>query len=111
MNTTPSGLQYEDTTVGNGQTAKAGDMVEVHYTGTLDNGTQFDSSRGRGTFTFHLGAGEVIKGWDEGVAGMSIGGTRLLVIPANLGYGAAGAGSVIPGDATLHFEVELLSIQ
>ena len=111
MTTTDSGLQYEDTTVGEGEEAVSGRTVTVHYTGTLEDGTQFDSSRGRGPFTFNLGAGMVIKGWDEGVAGMKVGGTRTLVIPPDLGYGDAGAGGVIPGGATLRFEVELLSMQ
>jgi FKBP-type peptidyl-prolyl cis-trans isomerase FkpA len=114
MPTTPSGLQYEDTTVGNGPEAKAGQHVRVHYTGWLyDNGTQgakFDSSRDRNDpFEFPLGAGMVIKGWDEGVAGMKVGGQRTLIIPPQLGYGARGAGGVIPPNATLKFDVELLA--
>lgn len=113
MPTTPSGLQYEDTTPGDGAEAKAGHHVHVHYTGWLFNdgqqGATFDSSRDRGEpFAFSLGAGQVIKGWDEGVAGMKIGGHRTLVIPAALGYGARGAGGVIPPNATLKFDVELL---
>ena len=113
MPTTPSGLQYEDTEVGTGAEAKAGQHVHVHYTGWLYNdgvqGAKFDSSKDRGQpFQFSLGAGEVIKGWDEGVQGMSVGGTRRLVIPAALGYGARGAGGVIPPNATLLFEVDLL---
>ncbi|PZQ73730.1 MAG: peptidylprolyl isomerase [Variovorax paradoxus] len=113
MPTTPSGLQYEDTVVGNGDEAKSGHHVHVHYTGWLYNdgqqGAKFDSSRDRGQpFAFSLGAGQVIKGWDEGVAGMKIGGQRTLVIPAALGYGARGAGGVIPPNATLKFDVELL---
>ncbi len=113
--TTPSGLQIEDVKVGSGAEAKGGSNVLVHYTGWLyqDNtkGTKFDSSKDRGQpFSFPLGAGHVIKGWDEGVAGMKIGGTRNLVIPPELGYGARGAGGVIPGNATLIFEVELLGI-
>jgi FKBP-type peptidyl-prolyl cis-trans isomerase FkpA len=113
MTTTPSGLQYEDTTVGGGNEAKAGQHVHVHYTGWLyDNGEQgkkFDSSVDRNDpFAFTLGAGMVIKGWDEGVAGMKIGGKRTLIIPPALGYGARGAGGVIPGNATLKFDVELL---
>lgn len=111
MITTSSGLQFEDTLVGTGAEAKSGDMVNVHYTGTLTDGTQFDSSRDRGPFSFHLGAGQVIKGWDEGVAGMKVGGKRTLVIPPQLGYGDSGAGGVIKGGATLNFEVELLGIQ
>ena len=115
MITTPSGLQYEDTVVGTGAVAKAGQKVKVHYTGWLYNngqaGAKFDSSKDRGQpFVFPLGAGHVIKGWDEGVQGMAIGGTRRLVIPANLGYGARGAGGVIPPNATLKFDVELLKV-
>lgn len=113
--TTPSGLQIEDLKVGSGAEAKGGSNVLVHYTGWLfqDNtkGTKFDSSKDRGQpFSFPLGAGHVIKGWDEGVAGMKIGGTRNLIIPPELGYGARGAGGVIPGNATLIFEVELLGV-
>ena len=113
MNTSPSGLQYEDTTTGSGEVATAGQSVSVHYTGWLyDNGTRgtkFDSSKDRGEpFIFPLGGGMVIKGWDEGVQGMREGGVRTLIIPANLGYGARGAGGVIPPNATLKFEVELL---
>ena len=118
MKTTPSGLQYEDTTVGSGATAQAGNQVSVHYTGWLyDPGTdsgrgrKFDSSKDRGDpFKFGLGAGMVIRGWDEGVQGMQVGGTRLLRIPPELGYGARGAGGVIPPNATLVFEVELLAV-
>jgi FKBP-type peptidyl-prolyl cis-trans isomerase FkpA len=115
MITTASGLQYEDTTVGTGATAQAGQHVTVHYTGWLHNegvkGAKFDSSKDRNDpFAFGLGAGMVIKGWDEGVQGMQVGGTRLLVIPAALGYGARGAGGVIPPNATLMFEVELLGV-
>ena len=113
--TTPSGLIINDTVVGTGKTAVAGQDVSVHYTGWLlfggERGKKFDSSKDRGApFSFALGAGQVIKGWDEGVQGMKVGGTRLLTIPANLGYGARGAGGVIPPDATLVFEVELLAI-
>jgi FKBP-type peptidyl-prolyl cis-trans isomerase FkpA len=112
MVTTASGLQYEDTTVGDGSEAKAGDNVSVHYTGWLEDGTKFDSSKDRfQAFDFPLGAGRVIKGWDEGVAGMKVGGTRKLTIPSELGYGARGAGGVIPPNATLIFEVELLAIK
>ena len=115
MITTPSGLQYEDTTVGEGAEAKAGQDVTVHYTGWLYNdgaqGAKFDSSKDRNDpFEFSLGAGMVIKGWDEGVAGMKIGGKRTLIIPAALGYGARGAGGVIPPNATLKFDVELLGL-
>ena len=113
MITTPSGLQYEDTTLGGGAEARAGQNVRVHYTGWLYNngqqGAKFDSSRDRNDpFAFSLGAGMVIKGWDEGVAGMKIGGKRTLIIPPQLGYGARGAGGVIPPNATLKFDVELL---
>ena len=115
MITTPSGLQYEDTTGGNGEVAQAGRRVQVHYTGWLYNdgvqGAKFDSSKDRGQpFEFPLGAGHVIKGWDEGVQGMAVGGTRRLVIPAALGYGARGAGGVIPPNATLLFEVDLRAV-
>jgi FKBP-type peptidyl-prolyl cis-trans isomerase FkpA len=114
--TTESGLQYEDTTVGEGAEAKAGQHVTVHYTGWLRNddgstGAKFDSSKDRNDpFQFSLGAGQVIRGWDEGVQGMKIGGTRRLTIPASLGYGARGAGGVIPPNATLIFDVELLGV-
>jgi len=108
---TDSGLKYEDLTEGDGDTAESGQMVTVHYTGWLTDGNKFDSSKDRNDpFKFKLGAGNVIRGWDEGVAGMKIGGTRKLTIPANLGYGAAGAGGVIPPNATLVFEVELLGV-
>ena len=111
--TTPSGLQYEDTTVGTGAEARPGQHVHVHYTGWLYNdgkqGVKFDSSVDRkDPFAFSLGAGQVIKGWDEGVVGMKIGGKRTLIIPPQLGYGARGAGGVIPPNATLKFDVELL---
>lgn len=109
---TSSGLQYIDQVVGTGDVAKAGQTVSVHYTGWLTNGTKFDSSVDRGQpFSFPLGAGRVIKGWDEGVQGMKVGGKRKLTIPANLGYGARGAGGVIPPNATLVFDVELLGVQ
>jgi FKBP-type peptidyl-prolyl cis-trans isomerase FkpA len=112
MITTNSGLKYEDVQEGTGAAAKAGDSIEVHYTGWLTDGKKFDSSLDRGQpFAFQLGAGRVIKGWDEGVAGMKIGGKRKLVIPAALGYGARGAGGVIPPNAELTFEVELLRIR
>lgn len=110
--TTESGLKYEEITVGDGDTAEAGQTVVVHYTGWLEDGTKFDSSKDRNMpFDFNLGAGQVIKGWDEGVAGMQIGGTRKLTIPSDLGYGAQGAGGVIPANATLIFEVELLELR
>jgi len=110
--TTKSGLKYIDDVEGTGATAKAGDQVSVHYTGKLKDGTKFDSSVDRNKpFDFPLGAGRVIKGWDEGVAGMKIGGKRKLIIPPELGYGAAGAGGVIPPNAELHFDVELLKIK
>ena len=113
--TTASGLQYQDTTPGQGAQAKAGQSVRVHYTGWLwqdgQQGAKFDSSRDRNDpFVFGLGAGMVIKGWDEGVQGMKVGGQRTLVIPASLGYGARGAGGVIPPNATLKFDVELLKV-
>jgi FKBP-type peptidyl-prolyl cis-trans isomerase FkpA len=109
--TTPSGLTIEDVTVGTGAAAVAGKKVKVHYTGWLTNGTKFDSSKDRGDpFEFSLGGGQVIKGWDEGVQGMKIGGKRKLTIPPGLGYGARGAGGVIPPNATLVFEVELLGV-
>ena len=109
--TTTSGLQYVELTVGNGETAQPGQTVIVHYTGWLENGKKFDSSLDRGQpFSFPLGTGRVIKGWDEGVQGMKVGGKRKLIIPSNLGYGARGAGAVIPPHATLIFEVELLGI-
>jgi FKBP-type peptidyl-prolyl cis-trans isomerase FkpA len=109
--TTASGLQYEVILTGDGATAKAGDMVTVHYTGWLTDGSKFDSSKDRNEpFEFNLGAGEVIRGWDEGVQGMQVGGIRKLTIPAALGYGSRGAGRVIPPNATLVFEVELLGV-
>jgi len=116
----PAGLQFEDRVTGEGDTARAGQRVSVHYTGwllrreddgSLVRGKKFDSSKDRRQpFRFHLAGGEVIRGWDEGVQGMQVGGTRLLVIPPELGYGARGAGGVIPPNATLLFEVELLSV-
>jgi FKBP-type peptidyl-prolyl cis-trans isomerase FkpA len=110
--TTKSGLKYEDQKEGTGDAAKAGDTVEVHYTGWLKDGTKFDSSKDRNEpFKFELGAGRVIKGWDEGVAGMKEGGKRKLIIPAELAYGKRGAGNVIPPNAELTFEVELLKIK
>jgi FKBP-type peptidyl-prolyl cis-trans isomerase len=110
--TTKSGLTYEDKKVGSGPVAKAGQTVSVHYTGWLTNGTKFDSSRDRNEpFVFHLGAGEVIPGWDEGVQGMKVGGVRKLTIPPALGYGSRGAGSAVPPNSTLIFEVELLEVK
>jgi FKBP-type peptidyl-prolyl cis-trans isomerase FkpA len=109
--TTATGLVYEEVVVGSGGEAVAGNHVTVHYTGWLTDGTKFDSSKDRGDpFRFSLGAGQVIAGWDQGVAGMKVGGTRKLTIPPQLGYGARGAGGVIPPNATLVFEVELLAV-
>jgi hypothetical protein len=108
---TESGLRITDLTLGDGPEAKAGQTVIVNYRGTLENGKEFDSSYGRGPFSFPLGAGRVIRGWDEGVAGMQVGGKRKLVIPPDLAYGERGAGGVIPPNATLIFEVELLEIR
>ncbi|NMG00762.1 FKBP-type peptidyl-prolyl cis-trans isomerase [Aromatoleum toluolicum] len=111
QNTTASGLIIEDLEVGNGATAAAGKRVSVHYTGWLTDGRKFDSSKDRNDpFDFPLGAGHVIRGWDEGVQGMQEGGKRKLTIPPELGYGARGAGGVIPPNATLVFEVELLKV-
>ncbi len=111
MITTASGLQYDDQRVGEGAMARFGSDVTVHYTGWLVDGRKFDSSRDRNEpFGFALGQGNVIAGWEEGVAGMRVGGLRKLVIPPELGYGAWGAGDVIPPDATLVFEVELLTV-
>ncbi len=114
--TTDSGLQYEDVVTGEGAEAAEGQFVTVHYTGWLRNddgsaGSKFDSSKDRDDpFQFKLGKGHVIKGWDEGVQGMKVGGTRRLTIPSELGYGARGAGGVIPPNATLIFDVELLAV-
>ena len=112
MPTTPSGLQYEDLVAGDGEAARSGQFVTVHYTGWLTSGRKFDSSLDRrDPFSFKLGQGQVIAGWDEGVQGMKIGGKRKLTIPPELGYGEFGAGGVIPPNATLVFEVELLGVQ
>jgi FKBP-type peptidyl-prolyl cis-trans isomerase FkpA len=108
---TDSGLKYDDIAIGDGAAAVKGQTVSVHYTGWLTDGEKFDSSKDRNDpFQFPLGAGRVIRGWDEGVQGMKVGGTRRLTIPPQLGYGAQGAGGVIPPNATLVFEVELLVI-
>lgn len=112
LETTPSGLQYVDVKVGTGASPQKGQTAVVHYTGWLVDGKKFDSSKDRGQpFSFAVGRGQVIKGWDEGVATMKVGGTRKLVIPPDLAYGARGAGGVIPPNATLTFEVELLEIR
>ncbi len=109
--TTETGLIIEDKLIGDGDEAVSGKTVTVNYTGTLVNGDQFDSSIGRAPFSFPLGAGRVIKGWDEGVSGMKVGGKRILTIPPELGYGSRGAGNVIPANATLIFEVDLLKVK
>lgn len=110
--TLPSGLQYEDLALGDGPVAESGMQTSVHYTGWLADGTKFDSSLDRGEpIVFRLGSGNVIRGWDEGVKGMKVGGKRKLTIPPHLGYGAAGRSGVIPPDATLVFEVELVAVQ
>jgi len=115
MTTTASGLQFDDTVAGAGKEAVSGKTCVMHYTGWLwvdgAKGAKFDSSVGRGPFSFALGTGQVISGWDEGVAGMKVGGKRTLLIPPQLGYGARGAGGVIPPNATLLFEVELLDVR
>lgn len=110
--TTASGLKYVDQVVGKGASPVKGNLVTVHYTGTLANGKKFDSSLDRNKpFSFVIGTGQVIKGWDEGVAGMKVGGKRKLIIPPELGYGSRGAGGVIPPNATLNFDVELLDVK
>ena len=112
LTTTASGLRYQDVATGSGAEASPGRTAVVHYTGWLTDGTKFDSSRDRGEpFSFPLGAGQVIAGWDQGVAGMKVGGRRKLVIPPDLGYGPGGAPPVIPPDATLVFDVELLDVK
>ncbi len=110
--TTPSGLKYVELKEGTGATPERGQTVEVHYIGTLEDGTKFDSSRDRGQpFKFKIGVGQVIKGWDEGLSTMKVGGRRNLIIPPELGYGSRGAGGVIPPNATLLFDVELLGVK
>jgi FKBP-type peptidyl-prolyl cis-trans isomerase len=110
--TTESGLKFADLRKGTGEEAKKGDLVVVHYTGWLKNGDKFDSSRDRNTpYSFKLGAGKVIKGWDEGVIGMKVGGKRKLIIPPDLAYGKEGRGTSIPPDSELTFEVELLQVK
>ena len=112
MTTTPSGLKYRDLVAGTGEEARIGATAVVHYTGWLTNGVKFDSSVDRGVpFEFNIGQGMVIKGWDEGVGSMKVGGRRELIIPPELGYGQRGAGSSIPPGATLRFEVELLGLR
>ena len=111
LTSNPSGLQYEDVVAGNGPSPQSGQQVQVHYTGWLTNGKKFDSSLDRGEpFTFTIGQGQVIKGWDEGVATMKTGGTRILVIPAAMAYGERGAGADIPPNSNLVFQVQLLGV-
>ncbi len=111
MPTLPSGLRFEDITVGTGASPTKGAVVKVHYTGTLTNGSKFDSSRDRGQpFQFVIGVGQVIRGWDEGVASMQVGGRRTLYVPPELGYGVRGYPPVIPGNSELVFDVELLAV-
>lgn len=110
--TTDSGLKYIDVEEGKGESPQKGQQVTVHYTGTLENGKKFDSSRDRNKpFSFKIGVGQVIQGWDEGVGTMKVGGRRTLIIPPELGYGSQGAGGVIPPDSTLLFDVELLGVK
>jgi len=112
LTTTQSGLQYEDTEVGTGAVARDGDTLTVHYIGNLEDGTVFDASRQAGhPFRFKLGVGRVIEGWEEGLVGMRVGGTRRLIIPAKLAYGKKRAGTIIPPNATLIFEVELIACE
>ena len=111
MATLANGLEYEDLAIGTGAEAQKGQTAEMRYTGRLTDGTQFDSNVGGAPFSFRIGGGQVIRGWDEGVAGMKIGGKRTLLIPSDLGYGTRGAGGVIPPNATLLFEVELISLR
>ncbi len=109
---TPSGLRYTDLKVGQGDEARPGRIVEIHYTGWLEGGARFDANQDSDPpLKFKLGEGQVIKGWDEGIAGMKVGGKRRLIVPADLGYGQQGAGSVVPPDATLRYEIELLSVR
>jgi FKBP-type peptidyl-prolyl cis-trans isomerase len=109
---TPSGLKFEDLKVGAGEEAEAGKIVEVHYVGWLEDGTRFDSSRDRALpFTFRLGAGDALKGWDEGLVGMKVGGKRKLIIPPDLGFGNQAVGSVVPPNSVLFYEFELLAVR
>jgi FKBP-type peptidyl-prolyl cis-trans isomerase len=109
---TPSGLKFEDLKIGAGEEAEAGKIVEVHYVGWLEDGTRFDSSRDRALpFTFRLGAGDALKGWDEGLVGMKVGGKRKLIIPPDLGFGNQAVGSVVPPNSVLFYEFELLAVR